>query len=70
MTMVRDEERNPLIRDNIADTINEIHNHIEWLCLASDNDDAIHPGLIQSLNMVREAIKSLKLKNQLDRKNT
>lgn len=60
MKIVKDEEGNPLIRGNIADTINEIHHHIEWLCLASDNDDTIHPGLIQSLNMVREAVKSLK----------
>lgn len=54
------ENRNPLIKENKADTINEIHNHIEWLCLASDGDENIHPGMIQSLNMLRTAVKSLK----------
>ncbi|EMJ7098646.1 hypothetical protein ACGRSR_18070 [Vibrio owensii] len=60
MAKVQDKNGNPLIKGNKADTINEIHNHIEWLCLASDSDEGIHPGLIQSLNMVREAVKALK----------
>lgn len=60
MAVKKNEEGNPLIKEDIADTIDEIHNHIEWLCLASDSDDDIHPGLIQSLNLVREAVKSLK----------
>ena len=63
MEMVRNkinDNTNTLIKVCNADTINEIHGHIEWLCLISDNDENIHPGMIQSLNMLRVAVKSLK----------
>lgn len=57
------DNKNPLIKVDKADTINEIHDHVEWLCLASDSDERVHPGLIQSLHMVREAVSTLKNKN-------
>ena len=58
--MEKVENGNPLIKGSKADTINEVHQHVEWLCLAADSDEAVHPGFIQSLHMVREAVKSLK----------
>lgn len=65
MTNICNGNENILIKSDKADTINQIHDHVEWLCLATDNDESIHPGLIQSLHMIRQAVKSLKCENNL-----
>jgi hypothetical protein len=57
--------QNPLIHSQDGDTINEIYDHAEWLELAMSNDDSIHPGLVQSMRLIRQAVGSLKAKNGL-----
>lgn len=51
--------RNPLITDNNSDTIKRTQDYVEWLCLSADGDDTVHPGMLLSLQLVREAVASL-----------
>ena len=52
--------RNPLIRENKGDTIEQLNAYVEWLCLSVDSDDQSHPGMGLSLHVVREALNSLR----------
>lgn len=57
--------RNPLIRENKGDTIEQLHAYVEWLCLSVDGDEQVHPGMGLSLHVVREAINSLREEKQV-----
>ena len=51
---------NPLIRENKADTIQQIYTTVDWLCRVAADDEDMHPGFALTLQGVREAVRSLK----------
>ncbi|MBC6626168.1 hypothetical protein [Pseudomonas sp.] len=51
---------NPLIKRDQASTIDAINCYIELLCIQKANDDMAHPGEALQLEMLRQAIVSLR----------
>ncbi|MCF1459024.1 MAG: hypothetical protein LPH21_16190 [Shewanella sp.] len=50
---------NILIKETNEGTIKAVAQHLEWLCLACEADGDTHPGLQQSLQLLRIAVKSV-----------
>lgn len=51
---------NPLIKSDQASTIDAINQYVAWLCIQKGNDDTSHPGEALQLEMLRQALVSLK----------
>jgi hypothetical protein len=52
---------NPLIKNDQASTIDAINAFVEWLCIQKANDDTAHRGEALQLEMLRQALVSLKV---------
>lgn len=58
--MSQPQNRNPLIKDDCASTIDAISQYIEWLCIQKAQDAEAHPGEVLQLEVLREAVGVLK----------
>lgn len=51
---------NPLIKSDVASTIDAINQYVEWLCIQKANDEQAHLGEVLQLETLRQALVSLK----------
>lgn len=51
---------NPLIKSDQGSTIDAINEYVAWLCIQKANDDLAHPGEVLQLEILRQALASLK----------
>lgn len=58
--MSQSQNRNPLIKDDRASTIDAISQYVEWLCIQKAQDTGAHPGEVLQLEVLREAVEGLK----------
>ena len=52
---------NPLIKSDVASTIDAINQYVAWLCIQKGNDEQAHPGEALQLETLRQALVSLKV---------
>lgn len=52
---------NPLIKNDQASTIDAIYQFIEYMCIQKANDEQSHPGEVLQLEVLRQAVMSLKI---------
>ena len=52
---------NPLIKNDQASTIDAISQFVEYMCIQKANDDQAHPGEALQLEVLRQAVLSLKI---------
>lgn len=51
---------NPLITDTTADTLANLSDYIDFMCVAASNDEDVPAGFSLSLGVVRSALIELK----------
>lgn len=51
---------NPLIKNDQASTIDAIYHFVEFMCIQKANDEQAHPGESLQLEMLRQAVVSLR----------
>ncbi len=58
--MMHPQPANPLIKDDRASTIDAISQFAEFICIQKANDDQAHPGEVLQLEVLCQAIVTLK----------
>lgn len=50
---------NPLVSDNVSDTLSNLSEYVDFVCVAASNDEDVPAGLALSLRLMRSTIEAL-----------